>query len=173
MDSKELILAAAAELGITMEAVFIPFSRSRNASEKQPTLNWRVSLARNGKAIITSDYSAGKGHCPAYKASIAALGNRNSIMRDDFIRRECETGRAADSGDKLMPDFADVINSLVSDADVIDYATYEDWASNFGYDPDSRKGEADYRACLDVALRMRAALGEAGVTKLREACDQY
>lgn len=56
---------AIAALGLTVEAVFIPFSLSRNKGEKHRTLNWRVTLKRNGREIMTTDYSAGEGHCPA------------------------------------------------------------------------------------------------------------
>lgn len=41
-----------------------------------------------------------------------------------------------------------VLDAIVSDARCYDEATsWEDFAGNLGYDPDSRKGEAAYRAC--------------------------
>lgn len=42
-----------------------------------------------------------------------------------------------------------------------------------GYDPDSRKAEAIYKACLEIALKLRNALGEDGLAKLREAAQDY
>ncbi len=175
--SKETIEAAAADLGITMQAEFVPWSKSRNASEKHRSLNWRVSLLKNGKAFITTDYSAGVGHCPSYKQ------NDKTEEGSLLIAFECEhgkKGRFLASVDRVMstekpinPAFADVVHSLVSDSDVIDHPTYESWASDLGYDADSRKGEAIYRACLDIALKLRSAIGEEGLAKLREACQDY
>lgn len=173
----EQIEATAADLGLSMTAEFIPWSQSRNASEKMPSLNWKVTLLGRGKPIITTDYSAGCGHCAAYKASVKQLGNQNSILRDKAIRKECETGkeyRGENSiGPAHNPQFADVLHSLVSDAGAIDFATFEDWANEFGYDEDSRKGEAIYRTCLEFGLKLRSFLGDAGLSTLRDAVANY
>jgi hypothetical protein len=59
------------------------------------------------------------------------------------------------------------------DSDVFNYSSFEEWASTFGYDADSRKGESIYRTCLDIALKLRNAIGEDGLQKLREACQDY
>ncbi len=195
---REKVEAVCKELGLTMTAEFVPFSKSRNAlprnfKDGKPwrSLNWKVTLRRlaahdsaacypadkPGREILTTDYSAGEAHCPAYKASIKALGNRDSIMRDKAIAYECETGRNADysvpRAEIKPPPLADVIYSLVSDADVLDCGTFEEWADNLGYNPDSRKDEATYRACLEIALKLRNGIGETGLARLREACQDY
>ena len=56
---KDRILQWAAKHGATMTAEFIPFSQSRNKGDKSPSLNWRVTIQRNGRAVLTTDYSAG------------------------------------------------------------------------------------------------------------------
>ena len=179
-------------LGLTVESVFVPFSQSRNKAEKNPSLNWRVTVKHNGRAILETDYSAGSGHCPAYNASVREMGGRNSLMRDGAIRWECERGFAARAFDNagspsgyvvremnpknrhpLQPDSLDVLASLAMDSDVIDAGGFESWASNLGYDTDSRKAEAIYQACLDIALKLRAALGDTGLQTLRNAFEGY
>ena len=170
-------------MGLTIESVFVPFSQSRNKAEKSPSLNWRVTVKRDGHDVLTTDYSAGCAHCPAYKASVKVLDNQNSIMRDAAIRWECEHGKPgryfetlngiASSGNSLKPDTLDVLHSLAMDADVLDAGGFEDWAGNFGYDVDSRKAERLYRACLDIALKLRAALGDSGLADLRNAFEGY
>jgi hypothetical protein len=185
------IAATVSGLGLTVESVFVPFSQSRNKGEKQPSLNWRVTLQRNGRDIITTDYGAGSAHCPAYKQSVRRLGAQNSIMRQDAIRFECEEGYAANvfdnanspngytvrridaKGARLEPNALDVIHSLLMDGGAIDEGSFEDWASNLGYETDSRKAEAMYRACVDIGLKLRNALGEAGLSELREAFSEY
>ena len=72
-----------------------------------------------------------------------------------------------------MPDSLDVLSCLVSESDAIDSPAFDDWASNFGYDTDSRKAESVYRACLETGLKLRAAVGDSGLTKLREAFQDY
>lgn len=187
-DAKQRILDTAAELGLSMTSKFVPWSQSRNKAEKSPSLNWLITIDCNHNGpprhILTTDYMAGSGNCPAYKASVKEMGRQNSLMRSEAITIECETGKLARvwggggvgvHSDKPLPppDLADVLYSLASDADVLDAGGFEEWASNYGYDTDSRKAEAVYRACLDIALKLREAIGEAGLTKLREACQDY
>lgn len=192
--TQEQIAALIAELGLTMTAEFVPFSKSRNAKPQENgkpwrSLNWRVTLNRasvftdgsrpsSESHILTTDYAQGDGHCPAYKASVATLGNRNSIMRDEAIAKECETGRSLVNrrvvSEKIAPPpIADVLHSLVSEAGVLDCSSFEEWASDLGFDADSRKAEAIYRACLDIALKLRNGLGEANLRRLQEAFQDY
>jgi hypothetical protein len=176
MSDKTKINEVIAELGLTMTTEFVPWSKSRNADQKDPSLNWKVTILRNDRSFLTTDYSAGMGHCPSYgiKNKPGTLPYNLTVHGDAAIKNECETGYSRVTANKpIVPDFADVLHSLVMDSDVIDYPTYEDWAGNFGYDPDSRKGEAIYRACLEIALKMRNAIGEDGLAKLRDAFQDY
>jgi len=173
----------AAQFNITMRAEFVPFSKSRNAKEKTPSLNWRITLKSGARDILTTDYMQGYGHAPAYNASIKALGARDSVVRHAAIAHECETGALAvvmngidhiGKGKKLpAPELRDVLHSLLLDSDVIDHPTFESWASEFGYDTDSRSAETIYRACLETALKLRSGLGETALAQLREACQDY
>lgn len=169
----------AASLGLTMTAVFVPWSQSRNKDIKEPSLNWKVTIHKVGCVVLTTDYCAGCGHCPSYNT---LKGPKNTVYNDGILRRECETGNRALSvvgsparsmGQPILPSLPDVLHSLALDADVLNHSTYEDWAGDFGYDKDSRKGEAIYRACLEIALKLRNALGEDGLKQLREACQDY
>lgn len=178
---KQQIEAWAARHGVTMTTEFISFSQSRNKAEKSPSLNWLVTLRNGDRDIITTAYSAGCAHCPAYNLSVRECGGQNSMMRHEAIRMECENGKAIQmygetprlTTKPILPDLADVLYSLSMDADVLDSGSFENWASEFGYDTDSRKAESIYRACLDIALKMRAALGDAAIQELRDACQDY
>jgi hypothetical protein len=170
---RERAEAAMAALGLTVEPVFVPWSASRNAKEKMPSLNWKVAIRHNGRDILTTDYMSGCGHCAAYKAPVSLLGNANSIMRHEAITAECNSGRVYNSGKKHSPDSADVLYSLVSDAGAIDHPTFESWADEFGYDSDSRHAETIYRTCLDIALKLRAAIGDGGLQTLRDAFQDF
>jgi len=168
-EAKERAWLAVARLGLTVESVFVPWSKSRNKGDKLPSLNWVVSLKRNGRLVWAGDYSAGCGHCPS---------------KEEPARRwECENGRQAKfvcdpfvyrgTGPELKPDAIDVIYSLVMDADALDAGGFEEWAGALGYDVDSRKAEKVYNACIDIGLKLRRHLGEGGIAKLREAFQDY
>jgi len=153
--------------GLTIESVFIPWSQSRNAGEKHPSLNWRVTLKQNGKAIISTDYSAGCGHCPSYQQR-ATTNSQNAVLQ------ECESGRTPGptaGGLRIYPDPADVVYSLIMDAEAINY-TFEEWAGGFGYSEDSREAEQLYNACLKIGLQLRK-IGEPALSELRDAFQDY
>lgn len=169
--------------GLTVESVFIPWSQSRNREEKHPSLNWSVTLLMNGRKILTTDYMAGMGHCSFY-SKVNPM--RLLVWQMDAIKLECETGfpvikakidsalRMAmqDKKNPILPDSLDVIHSLLLDSEVIEYSSFESWAGDFGYDPDSRKDEHIYNSCLKIALQFRQ-IGESVISELREAYQDY
>jgi hypothetical protein len=65
---------------------------------------------------------------------------------------------------KKNPTLAEVLDCLASDASGVDNArSFEDWASEYGYDTNSRKAEKTYRICQVQAEDLRNLLG----------CDAY
>jgi len=158
-------------LGLTVEATFIP--QNYKADEKEPKLHWRVALMREGREVLATEYSAGCAHAPAYKQ-----GHR-SIDEWAAVVRECNTGFRWSSPEgffkrgPILPNPLDVISCLILDASALDHPTFEEWARDFGYDPDSRKGERIYRQSLEIGLKLRAAIGDAGLETLREAFSDY
>lgn len=176
-EAAEKIRACAEALGVTMTAEFVPWSKSRNKDEKRRSLNWKVSLHKGGAAFLTTDYSAGEAFCPSYQ-------HRPTDDTIEALRFETEQGfpaivtsygavRRSRTAGPILPDLADVLWSLALDSSVLDHPTYETWAGDVGFDTDSRKGEATYRACLEIALKMRNALGDDGLRRLVEACEGY
>jgi hypothetical protein len=60
------------------------------------------------------------------------------------------------------PTVAEVLSHVVSTAgSIVDNLTYEEWAGEFGYDADSRKGERVYHACQQETAALRQFLGYA------------
>jgi hypothetical protein len=184
MDKTE-IADVIASLGLTIDATFVPFDQSRNVNEKWRSLNWKVTVKRNGRDVLTTDYSAGIAHCPSYSKKAPAAWDRPARMWPDLVAKfETETGFQAqpyttwggfraDKTKPIKPDTVDVLHSLTLDSSVLDAGGFEDWADEFGYDTDSRSAEATYRACLELALKLRAALGDSGVNLLRDAFADY
>jgi hypothetical protein len=176
VEVKEMIEMVAKELGLTMTAKFVPWSQSRNAGEKERSLNWKIAMLKDGKEFLTTDYMAGIGHCPSYKQGPMTM------LRDKILLWECENGRAAIvigdrplpmGGKPILPELTDVIHSLCMDAEAIDHKSFSEWATDLDCDTDSIKAHETYKACLSIGLALRCALGDEGLAKLRRACENY
>lgn len=175
-DDREFILDA---MNVTLEATFIPFSQSRNKAEKTPSLNWLVTLKKDGREVITTDYMQGCGHCPADKKTFNTPALNPATEKRDAIKYECETGREYSTkffsnlnhrpGKPIAPpDVTDVLHSLLLDADALNCRDFADWCGDFGYDTDSIKARETYDACIATATKLRAAFGQKTVDDLRE-----
>ena len=58
------------------------------------------------------------------------------------------------------PTAAEVLDCLASDAaSVVNARDFTDWASDLGYDTDSRKAEQTYQACVKSTADLRRLLG--------------
>jgi hypothetical protein len=161
-------------LQITIEARFIPWSESRNKSEKDPSLNWAVDVYVAGRKILSDvDYMQGSAHCPAYK-----LPYRNSVDGSALIRKECETGKEWTPGGITFrvpiapPSTHEVLYSLLQDSDALN-APFEEWATDLGYDADSRTAEKIYQQCLQTGLRLRSGIGEPAFSQLLAETEDY
>lgn len=169
--------------GISIVSVFVPWSQSRyfkagSTCARDRSLNWKITIKKSDREILTTNYMAGIAHCPSYNDRDFGRPGYMSINRDNALVKETETGRAVGhitgmSGATINPEIPSVISCLCSDADAIDAPSFEDWAADLGYDTDSRAAEATYRVCLDIALKLRNGLGDAGFAALRTVCEDY
>ena len=57
------------------------------------------------------------------------------------------------------PALGDVLHSLALDSRVLDEGGFENWAESLGYSTDSRRAESIYRECVEIATKLRGALG--------------
>ncbi len=169
-----------ASLGLTYSARFVPQSLSRNRQETTKSLNWFVTIERNGHKLET-DYMQGVGFIPGrpqnFERSIfgrdaqkafddaSELGTYPRVMpRRDFVHVPRVTLPA--------PNVLDVLHSLTLDASTAD-ATFEEWCADYGVDPDSRKGEAMYRAGVDIGIKLRRILGAETLARLSKLFQDY
>ncbi len=180
--ARETLTAAIQELGLTITAEFIPWSKSRSVTKAAKfadrNLNWSVTLHKDGRTVLTTLYSAGVAHCPSYNSQAEqTLDYVEAITFETEhgkqARMMASIGRGGFHGKPILPDTASVIHGLLLDASAIDHPTFESWASDFGYDSDSRSAERTYRACLEIGLALRAAIGDKGLQQLRDAAQDY
>lgn len=81
-----------------------------------------------------------------------------SYMEGDQ-RKRLTTYFSQGSAHTKEPTAADVLDCLASDASGVENAgTFEEWASEYGYDEDSRKAERTYKICQKQAAQLRLFL---------------
>lgn len=161
-------------LGLDYSAKFIPQSQSRNAKEKIKSLNWSVRISRRGFAIET-DYMQGIGHAlrdydnfprtPYATASFGEVVSETGVgtnFRTRYAKFTCRP-----------PLLKDVLYCLILDSSVLDHPTFESWASDYGYDADSRKAKNIYNVCLKLALKLRQLLNSEEMRALTELFADY
>jgi hypothetical protein len=146
-------------------------------------IGYVVKVMNNGKEILTTDYRLGVGHIDlngkvpsglsSEEAGFLVAWRRKTFANFKNKQLQTEIACKLAKAQKVVPKADDVIYSLLYDSDAIDYPTFEDWADCMGYDKDSRKAESIYRACLEIGLKMRAALGDKGLADLREQFQDY
>lgn len=151
-----------AESGLEFKFEFVPQSQSRNKNS-DPCINWKVTVSK-GSACLTVEYMQGAGYMPGYKPT-----GRKTIDDADREKAFSETGR---HGLKrvLEPTPTDVLHGLVLDYSAIDYANFEEWANEYGFDSDSIKALAIYDQCISVALQLRQMID---LDAAREAFQDY
>ncbi|MGE1002650.1 hypothetical protein [Ralstonia pseudosolanacearum] len=182
-DAQKEFEEIARRLDLKITTQFVPFSISRNADSKQKSLNWKVTLS-SIRNKMTFDYSKGVGHLP-YPNEFQLDKYQRSVV-NEAINSALETGVARKIARGAMaftllhskeefptPNLREVLYSLTQDADVTNYLVYEHWADEFGYDPDSRKGEKIYEECRLQASKLSDVLGGMDkVQNLREILQE-
>lgn len=124
------------------------------------TLN---ELIAANKITASAEYEG--DHQETYENS---YGGKSIVVQDDwkvtlhFGRRRMTVDYHMGSGHNgAEPTVNDVLDNLLSDASGVDNAQdFADWASEYGYDEDSRKAEQMYKACQREAAKVRRFLGE-------------
>ncbi len=89
--------------------------------------------------------------------------NRYNIKDKALI---CQIAHTIAFRRKWTPDAIEILWAIARDGDALE-STFEDWASDFGYDADSRKAEKIYRACQDNALRLRKILSPEAIETIK------
>lgn len=163
--------------GLKYKAVYVPLRHAPEREGGKGALNWRIEI-RHGNGSINTDYFQGTGLLPEWAESYLKVLGWKPHSGYASARHTVDSRRAFDkllqtgsiNGRNLpAPSVADVLYCLLGDAEALDYATFEEWAENYGYDTDSRKAESIYRKCLEIGLRLRAMFGDAKMAELREA----
>lgn len=160
-----------ARLGITLDATEIPTRTDIDLKDWKGASHWACTLKRDGFAPLSVNYSMGAAH-RRWRSAAVKYAIPGSIAPHDIRARfspisqwgEKETidlrDYRASCTEPIPPTASDILDCLASDACGYDDArTFEDWASNYGYDTDSRKAESIYHTIGQQAKALRHFLG--------------
>lgn len=152
--------------------------------EQWPHFHWNITISRIEKQIQTT-YKTGVAHHTINGKTDEAT--KAHFLKGKFwLTRERETSRTvyrhpitpgATPGAQLQliptpPKLLDVLHSLILDSEASDYS-FGEWCTNFGYDTDSIKALSTYRACEEIAEKMRKVFTREEFATLREAFQDY
>lgn len=87
-------------------------------------------------------------------------------------RMNTSAGRAVVPPAPCAPVEADVLHSLLLDADAADMS-FNDWCADLGYDNDSLKALSTYQACCKEGEELRKVFKREALDDLREALQDY
>lgn len=132
---------------------------------------WSVRFTlRDGRAAHEEfDYFTGLGHrkAPEWKFGVSGYDGGPAPRPGTLLH---ETWQKQAKPQEPHP--ADVLYSLILDASAVGQS-FASWCADFGYDPDSRKAEATYRACQENADKLTRVFDSVALAALREAVQDY
>lgn len=158
------------QLGIKCD---VKMTGPRVKDDNWPCLSWCFVFS-NGRHSEAFEYFTGTGCGPEISEQdlrwnfegVANIPKHNRHnLKDKMVLATIAAFAARKK--KWTPDPIEVLWSITRDSDALEM-TFEDWASEFGYDADSRKAEKTYRACQDNALRLKKILSEDKFKRVRE-----
>lgn len=174
------ITAKLTELGFALEIKSGPTGKFEN---DWPAIAFGVALLFKGKLVLETEYSLGIGHVDIKKARPDSImggwtsaeqsmlyawhSNPSVRFKDEGVRAKIAAKLAKQQG--VRPELDSVVHSLLMDGEAFFNAqSFEDWAGDFGYDSDSRKAEAIYRACDSIGRKLSAHIPKTVLGEARE-----
>lgn len=159
--------------GITMTCARIP-ARLDGVEWDKGAFHYLVTLQCGGRAM-SFNYSMGAAHVE--KIPYEKLGFMgHGFTRNDYNRLPTPGSRHASIAQAewmkavyrpKAPDIASVLDCVASDcAGYANSRCFEDWASEYGYDVDSRKAERTYEAVREQYRQAESLLGRAALNEL-------
>jgi len=160
--------------------------RKEDGKDGWQCITYGVTLSKNEKPFWSGPYSIGTGHIKpgmVRKAPHLATStechlfdawqkkpNANYTEKEAFVSMLGQVAKAINH----KPQIADVTHSLLMDGSpYFDSESFEEWASNFGYDTDSRKAEKMYQECMETGRKLNRAFTAKELETLREAAQDY
>ena len=137
---------------LSISSVKVPQNPNMDRNDKWEAGHFLCTLQRNDSNsphTITTYYSMGSGLA------------KPCAFNGDFVDKKGKHFKYP------APELSSVLDCLAHDASTIEYCRhFEDWCSELGYDPDSRKAESIYRVCCAASRDLERFLGRAAYLEL-------
>lgn len=134
----------------------------KGINDETNMFDWRVTLTRDGRQHVM-EIGLGFGHC---KRSARPVFGAIKIEKDNkkLVRALVPSGRVviADLEGYIVPTpptLTDALQLLQRDAQSGEYLLFEDFASDCGYDADSRAAEKIWHTCQEIRGRSMKFFG--------------
>lgn len=151
--------------------------------KEYPQIKYTVALWFKGKEVLTTDYFFGVGNVEVKKGKAQLYGDEAILFRTweekhnaVFVNKQLWASVAVKlaKAQGVVPQLSDTLYSLLSDAEAFLQAqSFEEWASEFGYDADSRKAEGIYKLCVEIGRKLSRGVSPKAITKAKEILQDY
>jgi hypothetical protein len=173
-EAKATVNRILADAGISMVAQHVPTTFDPKSKDWQHVA-WRVTF-KSKRGEFSTDYKQGIGHLSIYpksgKLTISDIEDIQYALKTGKVHKHVGNSYLPSGKPIPAPDPANVVSSLILDAGAADYAKFEDWAADFGYESDSIKALRIFEACRNTALDLNRVFGAHVVEALREPCNE-
>lgn len=160
-ESKQIeasVNAKLSELNIQYSVVYI----GEVTRDKWQSDSWRVTFKRNGKSF-SIDYFTGLGLRKMKPRAIEPTSNKKSIHYHAWAQINIVP---------VKPDATGVLYSLFVDSQALDMS-FDNWASDYGYDSDSIKAITIYQQCCKIAKEMQVVFTRKDIESFNELLQGY
>lgn len=177
------------QAGLTLAVLSGPRGEVR---DDWPCIGYTVEVSNARRQVIwTGPYYLGVGHVKPYPyGTVGTLATkftpdeencshhwaRGAVFKKEPKAMQLQASTAAKLAQyqKVAPKLDDVCHSILSDgAAFFDGERFEEWCANYGYDTDSRKAEATWRACDDIGRALARGLSRDELDGLRQWASNY
>lgn len=138
------------------------FADPANKVDGKTPFKYKVNLV-NGNKVFTTDYIMGPGNVGFRKAGKV----ERAYLHFPLTERECNRLSP------VLPEETDVLSCLQLDCSSYTNAmTWEDFASEFGYNVDSIKEKKVFKACRKSHAKLVKFLGQAAFNEFMECTEE-
>lgn len=174
-----------ADVSAIVEHAFVTFYATyigQTKRDKWECDEWRLTLkmefAPGDSRIEHFEYFTGLGLRAEATPQIRAQARMSfpGLTQNDITRRT-NWGRQYLAHVEYLrkpqaPHVADLLHSLILDSSAVSQS-FESWCQEYGYDSDSRKAEATYRACQQNADKLAHIFNANDISALQTALQDY
>lgn len=170
--------------------ISLPFP---NVREDWPSIGFKVSFS-NGKSLVDFDYFLGIGHVKLpnvlpYQIRDFKDSKGQNVMAEHIYRAmqkhatlkkgygyekmQAEIASYLAKVQKVQPKSYEVLASICREGVEAIQTDFEEWASNFGYDSDSKKAEKIYLECRANYTKVLKVISSKDAEKFAEYANQF